>query len=218
MVDNPNVPHGQGRFIKEDGITYLPAAAILRGRNDEYNAYWNSFLPIFFDRMSLISRRVMAECVRKEGLTGIHAMYLVALDLRDGLTLKDLSSFLDMDAANTNRVVKVLREKGFIYDDRKESNSKKFAIHLTEGGKAVADSIIVATNSVMNSFFNGIPQANLDNMRATLIKILYNADPGFESYVDSHWTNPFFTYLGLGWDEEDPTALRFKSKVFGAKK
>ena len=119
MVKNPVIPKGHEKPIKEDGIEYMPSGAILRGAEDTKNAYWDSFLPIFFDRLSLITRRVMADCVREYGLTGVHATYLVAINLREGLTLVELSSFLDIDAANTNRVVKVLKEKGLVLYDIK---------------------------------------------------------------------------------------------------
>lgn len=98
------------------------------------DVYWNSFLPAFFDRMSFQMRKNMTEVVSPYGLTSAHAVYLIALKLQDGQTLVSLSRFLDLDTANTNRVIKVLREKGFVYDDRKTENSKKYFIYLTEAG------------------------------------------------------------------------------------
>ncbi len=213
-MNNPEIPEGHENVIKEDGIEYMPSGAILRGAEDSKNAYWNSFLPIFFDRVSIITRRVMAECVRDYGLTGIHANYLIALNLREGLTLVELSSFLDIDAANTNRVIKVLKDKGLVYDDRPTPRSKKFNVFLTEEGKALADHIMSETQECMNSFFKGVPKFSIDNMRCTLIKMLYNTDPAFEEYVDSKWVNPFFTYMSLGWDEESPEALRFGEQEY----
>ena len=209
VVLNPEIPPGHEKSIKEDGIEYVPSGAILRGIDDERNAYWNSFLPIFFDRINVITRRVMTSCVKPYGLTGIHAEYLIALNLREGLTLVELSKFLDVDTANTNRIIKTLKEKNLIYDDRQEGKSKKFSIYLTKDGKDLADLIMSETQNTMNGFFKGVSKFSIDNMRFTLIKILYNADPNFEEYVDSKWVNPFFTYMGLAWDEESPDALKF---------
>ena len=214
MTNNKEIPKQHLRKIKEDGIEYMPSGAILRGKEDEQNAYWNSFLPIFFDRINIITRRVMANCVKDYGLTGIHAHYLIALNLKSGLTLIELSRFLDIDAANTNRVIKILKEKNLVYDDRKTPRSKKFSVYLTEEGKALADKIMFETQECMNSFFKGIPKFSIDTMRITLIKILYNCDPKFEEYVDSDYVNPFFTYLGLAWDEEDPDTLNFGKQEY----
>lgn len=211
---NQNIPEGHEHVIKEDGIEYTPSGAILRGVEDDKNVYWNSFLPIFFDRINIITRRIMASCVKPYGLTAVYAEYLIALRLREGLTLVELSKFLDVDTANTNRIIKVLSQKELIYDDRTSEKNKKFSIFLTDEGKYLADLIMSETQSTMNDFFKGVPKFNIDNMKYTLIKILYNADPNFEEYVDSKWVNPFFTYMGLAWDEETPEALKFGEKEY----
>ena len=217
ILHHAEVPNGHEHPIKEDGIEYVPSGAILRGIDDEQNAYWNSFLPIFFDRINIITRRVMACCVKPYGLTSIYAEYLIALNLREGLTMVELSKFLDVDTANTNRIIRVLKEKELIWDDRTSARSKKFKIFLTEEGKALADLIMSETHSTMNGFFKGVPKFSIDNLKFTLIKILHNADPNFENYVDSKWVNPFFTYLGLGWDEESTEALKYGAEEYEEK-
>ena len=68
--------------------------------------------------------------VQEYGLSSSQALYLMALYLKDGLSLLEISKFMDMDPANTNRVVKILREKGFIRDDRR-NNSRNFKVFLT---------------------------------------------------------------------------------------
>lgn len=103
---------------------------------EQYDIFWNSFLPMFFDRMNATMRNHMTNAVSNYGITSAHAIYLIALTLRDGQTQLQLSNFLDMDPANTNRVVKVLRNKGLVYDDRKTPGSRNFAIRLTEEGRS----------------------------------------------------------------------------------
>ncbi len=46
---------------------------------EDYEIYWNSYLPIFFDRMSFEMREHMTESVSEYGLTSAHAVYLIAL-------------------------------------------------------------------------------------------------------------------------------------------
>ena len=99
------------------------------------NIYWNSYLPIFFDRMNSCMRRHMTAEVSDYGLTSAHAVYLIAIILNGPMTQRELSAFLDMDVANTNRVIKTLREKGMVYDDRASPESRNYKIHLTEIGK-----------------------------------------------------------------------------------
>ena len=92
--------------------------------------------------MSVQMRKNMSAIVQPYGLTHSHAIYLIALHLQDGQTLVGLSRFLDLDTANTNRVIKVLREKEFIYDDRESESSKKYRIYLTEKGHSLAKAVI----------------------------------------------------------------------------
>ena len=161
------------------------------------DVYWNSFLPAFFDRMSVLMRKNMTAMVSDYGLTSAHAIYLIALKLQDGQTLVSLSRFLDLDTANTNRVIKVLREKGFIYDDRKTENSKKYSIYLTESGQNLATRIMDGITELNNSYFEDIPREDILQMRNTLIHILNNMNVSIDSYMGSKYEDPFYTPLHI---------------------
>ena len=97
--------------------------------------YWNTFLPAFFTRISdIIKNRITAE-LEPLGLTNAHAIYIMALTLKDGQTMVGLSQFLDLDTSNTNHVIKVLRERDLVCDDRVDQSKKKFRIFLTPEGR-----------------------------------------------------------------------------------
>ena len=147
--------------------------------------YWNSFLPAFFDRMSVQMRKNMTEFVKDYGLTSAHAIYLIALRLQDGQTLVSLSRFLDLDTANTNRVIKILREKQLIYDDRKSESSKKYSIYLTEEGRELADRVMNGVTELNNKYFDNIPREDILHLRNTLIRILNNMELDINSYMDN---------------------------------
>lgn len=166
------------------------------GRSGEM--YRNMFLPILLDRVSLATRRALADCMHENGLTAVHASYLIALTLNDGLTLVELSRFLDMDSANTNRVVKTLREKGLVYDDRSTPKSKKFNVYLTDDGRALVDEMSARMRRFMLDMFEGVPKFSIDNMGFTLIKMIFNSDSGFRDFVDSQWIEPYFAYMTDG--------------------
>ena len=84
------------------------------------DTYWNASLPIFLDRIDTVIRRSMMDMVKPYGLTSSHSMYLLALYIRDGQTMVELSDYLDLDPANTNRVIKKLKEEKFVFDDREK--------------------------------------------------------------------------------------------------
>lgn len=157
--------------------------------------YWNSFLPVFFDRMSCIMRKNMTKEVSEFGLTSAHSIYLIALKLQDGQTLVSLSKFLDLDPANTNRVIKVLKEKGFVYDDRKSESNKKYSIYLTDAGKKLAKRVMDNITESTNKYFEGVPREDIIHMRNTLIAVLRNMDLDLEGYMHSKYEDPYYTHL-----------------------
>ena len=164
---------------------------------DREDIYWNSFLPAFFDRMSLQMRKNMTDIVSDYDLTSAHAIYLIALKLQDGQTLVSLSRFLDLDTANTNRVIKILKEKELVYDDRKTDKSKKFNIYLTDSGRNLADRIMAGITELNNSYFEGIPREDVLQLRNTLIRILRNMNLDIDSYMGSKYEDPFYTHLHI---------------------
>lgn len=159
------------------------------------DTYWNSFLPIFFDRMSALMRNNMTKIVEPFGLTSAHAIYLIALKLQDGQTMVNLSCFLDLDPANTNRVIKVLKTEGFVIDDRKSKNSKKFKIYLTERGYRVAALLMNEIRNFNNDYFAGVSTEDIIQLRNTLITVLQNMDPDLEKYVGCELSDPYYVYL-----------------------
>lgn len=164
--------------------------------NRNSDIYWNSYLPIFFDRMNMNMRRHMTAEVSDYGLTSAHAVYLIALVINGPMTQKDMSQFLDMDVANTNRVIKVLKEKGMVYDDRATPEGRNYRIHLTEIGKKLGQKVMDSTMEWMDSIMDGIPYDDIMNMRNTLLAILSKMEPDLEGYMNSKYHNPFYTYLG----------------------
>lgn len=164
---------------------------------DSEDIYWNSFLPAFFDRMSFQMRKNMTAIVESYGLTHSHAIYLIALHLQNGQTLVGLSRFLDLDSANTNRVVKVLRDKNLIYDDRKSESSKKYHIFLTGEGEVLAKKVMDGVTELNNSYFANIPREDILNMRNTLIQVLTNMNLNLDDYMKSKYEDPFYTHLHI---------------------
>ncbi|MCL2333289.1 MAG: MarR family winged helix-turn-helix transcriptional regulator [Candidatus Methanoplasma sp.] len=137
----------------------------------------------------------MTKIVSEHGLTSAHSIYLIALNLQDGQTMVQLSHFLDLDPANTNRVLKTLKDKGFVYDDRKTEASKKYSVFLTDSGRELAKTIMTGLTDLNNSYFEGIPREDVVRMRNTLIKVLQNIDPDLDKYIKSESNDPYYTYL-----------------------
>lgn len=192
MDENANL----SKIVKEDNIEFVRADDMANGIEDPFNNYWNTFLPMFFERITFLMRKTMNDYVKDYGLNVMHASCLIALRLHDGLTLVKLSNFLDIDLSSANRASKTLLEKKFIYDDRESPRSKKYSLYLTEEGKELAIKIMENTNRTINGYFDGIPREKVLDMRQTLLQVLRNMDPKFSEYIDSsRYANPFYVYM-----------------------
>ncbi len=171
------------------------------------HTYWNSYLPIFFDRMNTNMRRHMTEQVSEYGITSAHAVYLIALAMHGSMSLKDLSQFLDLDVANTTRVVKVLEEKGLAYDNRDKVGKRDFKVFPTEVGRKLGNMVMEETIQWMDSLMEDISDEEVDIMHNVLLKILWKMEPDFENYLNCKYQNPFYTYL-----QTNPESQWFESR------
>lgn len=161
------------------------------------DVYWSSFLPAFLEKMGAIMRKNITAAVADYGLTSAHSIYLVALNIKEGQTLMGLSKFLDLDPANTNRIVKVLKDKNLVYDDRKTPSCKKYSVYLTKTGKALSDKIMEGIEQDNAYYFRGISPDDVLRMKNTLIKMMENMgadDAGCRGPDDE---TPFYTRLQM---------------------
>ena len=165
-----------------------------RDPEDVYNIYWHSFIPIFFDRINIYLRNHLTSLVAEYELSSSQALYLMALNLKDGLSLLEISRFMDMDPANTNRVIKVLRQKGFIRDDRR-NNSRNFKVYLTSRGKDVAEKLTEQNFGWMEKMTSNITREELVFARGVLLKFLRNMDFELTTYLPERRVNPYYAYL-----------------------
>ena len=82
-----------------------------------------------------------------------------------------------------------------VYDDRINQTSRNYRLHLTEIGKKLGKQVMDSTTEWMDDAMADIPKADIYNMRNTLITILKRIEPDLDSYMNSPYTDPFYTYL-----------------------
>jgi DNA-binding MarR family transcriptional regulator len=140
------------------------------------DTYWNASFPIILDRINAVMRRNMMDVVKPYGLTSSHSIYLLALHIQDGQTMVELSNYLDLDPANTNRVVKKLREEKFVFDDRKEDNNKKYSIFLTDSGKKLATEIMISISEIIRNIFANFSEEMILFMRGSVVEMMKNLE------------------------------------------
>ncbi len=163
--------------------------------------YWDSFLPLFYYRLASFSRERITKFCEPYGIAYAHAIYLIGLDIEDGKTPYELSTFLDLDAGNTSRALKTLEELGYIVTDRKTEKSRKYHVFLTESGKALAVKIRNFQIESLNNDFAGVSDDEIIALRRTLVKILRNCDPDLDAYMSDPRKDPFYSLLLINSNE-----------------
>ena len=73
-----------------------------------------------------------------------HAVYIMALNNVEQMTIKDLNAYVDNDGAITTRVIKRLRKEGYVKKVGK--TIKKYKVELTPEGKQISKEILSAFN------------------------------------------------------------------------
>ncbi len=164
--------------------------------------YWDSFLPLFYYRLASFSRERITKFCEPYGIAYGHAIYLIGLDIEEGQTPQELSTFLDLDTGNTSRALKTLEDLGYIVTDRKTEKSRKYHIYLTESGKDLAVKIRNFQIESLNNDFAGVTDEEVIALRRTLVKILRNCDPELDAYMSDPRKDPFYSLLLINSNED----------------
>ncbi|MDD3191364.1 MAG: hypothetical protein PHP41_01285 [Bacilli bacterium] len=99
------------------------------------------FLPILFKKIKIAMQEAAAIVLAKHDLSKIHTMYFMVLyHHKIGLTMKQMSDFINVDKANTTRVITNLVKTQFVVEEETDKiRNKKY--RLTEKGMLVATEI-----------------------------------------------------------------------------
>lgn len=80
--------------------------------------------------------KIATEEMRKYGLKGTHAVYLVTLArYPEGITASRLGEITRRDKADVSRAVNALVDKGIIYREENDSKTYRAKLRLTEAGR-----------------------------------------------------------------------------------
>ena len=126
------------------------------------------FFPMSIGKLNKQMQKRFCKELKPCDLSNAHAMYLMVLYENDGLTLKELTESVNMDKANTTRVITDLNAKGYIYTDRIKEGSRKYKVFLTEEGKKAAEIVRSAITKMLDNIFSILT----DDEKAQYITIL----------------------------------------------
>ena len=140
----------------------------------DQEVYWNFFTTMLFDKIVRGMKKDITEDVSEFGLTTAHVPYLLALNLNDGQSLVSMSHFLEMDRANTTRVIKNLEDRGLVISDRHYMGERNAHIFLSEEGRKVSSELFRHMVRLNERYFSGIPESEILHVKNILIKMFQN--------------------------------------------
>ncbi|HSK69396.1 MAG TPA: MarR family transcriptional regulator [Candidatus Limnocylindria bacterium] len=125
-------------------------------------------LPVMLNMLKKRLDGANAGLLEKYGLSKLHLLYLLVLyENGEGMTLKELSDFLDFDKANTSRAISQLTAKEYVRKSPQGALDLKYKVELTQAGRDVA-AVIWRHNHAVNS---GLVRLFTPEELATLLRI-----------------------------------------------
>jgi DNA-binding MarR family transcriptional regulator len=112
------------------------------------------FFPKSIGRLNKQMQKIFGSELKSCDLSSAHAMYMMVLSENDGITLKELTESVGMDKANTTRVVRALKLKGYIYTDPATEGTRKYKVYLTEEGKKAAEIVRASITKMLDNIFS----------------------------------------------------------------
>ena len=132
------------------------------------------FFPKSIGRLNKQMHKIFGEELQSCDLSSGHAMYMIVLYENDGITLKELTENVGMDKANTTRVVRALKLKGYIYTDSAVEGTRKYKLYLTEDGKKAAEIVRASITKMLDNIFSILTDTEREQYIAILKKIITN--------------------------------------------
>lgn len=131
-----------------------------------------AYYPIWFAKIKKMIQKHHLKLLQPYGLSSVHAMYLMILKFHpDGLTPGELSAHLDVDKANTSRVLKVLEEKEFTIRKYEAGSNTKYRELLTKRGLEVAECIHRDMKQMHNRFASVLTEEEITVIRNIVQKV-----------------------------------------------
>lgn len=111
------------------------------------------------------------------GLTNAQWVPLLKLHLGHAATVAELARSCEVDAGAMTRMLDRLEAKGLIRRERSTEDRRVVNIALTQEGVQAARQIPAALCEVQNAHLAGVSRAEWDALKATLRRMLRNAEP-----------------------------------------
>ncbi len=123
-----------------------------------------------------IERAAEYEIKNKLGLTSSQWKVILALNLFEGLSQKELADKIYVDGSTLVPVIDKMETKGLIERRPDPKDRRHNRLYLTERSESIVDSIIKIILQLRKKMYRGISQEQQEYLKIYLRKIADNAD------------------------------------------
>ncbi len=116
------------------------------------------------------------EIKNKLGLTSSQWKVILALNLFDGLSQKELADKIYVDGSTLVPVIDAMEKKGLIERRTDSKDRRHNRLFLTKKSTSTVDSIIEVIIQLRKNLYKGISRRDQESMRPHLQKIIDNAN------------------------------------------
>jgi len=132
------------------------------------------FIPYLLTRITGRLGKSLASALRPLRMTNKQWRVLAVLSANDGRTLSELCAYTAVDHSTLSRVVDRLADEGQVERVRSPDDARSTQIKLTDRGRETFRALLPIAIAQADWAIRGIEQAELDQLTATLRKMLDN--------------------------------------------
>ncbi|OLB89527.1 MAG: hypothetical protein AUH25_06720 [Thaumarchaeota archaeon 13_1_40CM_38_12] len=132
-------------------------------------------MQVFLTSKSL-ERLAEAEMKNRLGLTGSMWKVILALNLRDGLSQKELAEKIYVDGSTLVPIIDRMERSRLLERRPDPKDRRNNRIFLTKKSESIVDSIVEIILAVRKAIYKGLSNEEIESSRIILKKIMHNAD------------------------------------------
>lgn len=138
----------------------------------------DDYLGRWFYVLHRLSMRHVTQGLKKFNIGSGQIMFLLELYYSDGVRQEELSTFLNIDGANTTRAITKLEEVGYVIRKQDQEDKRAYRVFLTEKAIAIKDELF----SLMRSWEEELLSALSREEQITFIELLKKIGHSFAQH------------------------------------
>ena len=150
----------------------------------------NSLGTLIFLATKSQERLAELEMKKQLGLTPAHWKVILALNVSDGLTQKELADKIYVDASTLVPVIDKMEQNGLVERRADPKDRRINRIFLTPKSESTVDSIILIVLQLRKMIYNGISEDEINSARKILETVIKNSDTVISQFKSSERDTP----------------------------